>query len=388
MLEADTPVFGPEPCTYYSFFLPSIANPYILFKGPKPGEGSAVKGHLDLRRGPMWVVAATLVALFCAAPGALRAADLPGVHADAGTRLLRAMVGVRARVPADARSATSLGQQREGSGVVIDEDGLVLTIGYLVLEADRTEVIASDGSVVSASVVGYDHESGFGLVRAEHPMAVEPVRFGKSSELVEGTLVLMVSAGEDPVTPGLVVARRPFAGGWEYLLEDAIFTSPPHARFGGAALISADGRLVGIGSLFVNTATEGARPAPGNMFVPIDAIKPILADMIEGGHRANRIKPWLGVFTDEAMGRVFIRSVSPGGPAESAGLRAGDIIMGVGGKKVSDMVEFLRKVWTSGEPGVSVPLDVLHLDAKEMTIERHDVPSMSRYEWLDLRRGL
>ena len=347
-----------------------------------------MKHSFGVRRGPMWVVVCALAALFCAPPGIAHAADAPGAQADVGTQLVQAMVGVRARVPADARTATSLGLQREGNGVVIDEDGLVLTIGYLILEADRAELIASDGSVVPASVVGYDHESGFGLVRAERPLAVEPIRFGKSSELVEGTLVLMVSAGEHPVTPGHVVARKPFAGGWEYLLEDAIFTSPPHARFGGAALISADGRLVGIGSLFVNTASEGARAVPGNMFVPIDAIKPILADMIERGHRASRIKPWLGVFTDEAMGRVFVRRVSPGGPAESAGLRAGDIIMGVGGKKVSDMVEFLRKVWTLGEPGVSVPLDVLHLDSKEMTIERLDVPSMSRYEWLNLRRGL
>ena len=342
----------------------------------------------DVRWGRTWVVVCALVALLFVPPGTSRAADAPGARADVGAQLLQAMVGVRARVPADARSATSLGRQREGNGVVIDQDGLVLTIGYLILEADRTELIASDGSVVSASVVGYDHESGFGLVRAERPLAVEPVRFGKSSELVEGTLVLMVSAGQDPVTPGRVVARKPFAGGWEYLLENAIFTSPPHAHFGGAALISADGRLVGIGSLFVNTANEDARPVPGNMFVPIDAIKPILADMIERGHRASRIKPWLGVFTDEAMGRVFVRRVSPGGPAESAGLRAGDIIMGVGGKKVSDMVGFLRKVWTSGEPGVSVPLDVLHLDSKEMKIERHDVPSISRYEWLELRHGL
>ena len=140
----------------------------------------------------MWVVVCALAALFCALPGIPHAADAPGAQADVGTQLVQAMVGVRARVSADARTATSLGLQREGNGVVIDEDGLVLTIGYLILEADRAELIASDGSVVPASVVGYDHESGFGLVRAERPLAVEPILFGKSSELVEGTLVLMV----------------------------------------------------------------------------------------------------------------------------------------------------------------------------------------------------
>ena len=302
--------------------------------------------------------------------------------------ILGAMVMVRSEVPADARTAGSLGTQRVGSGVVIDGQGLVLTIGYLILEAERTEVIIASGDAVAATVVGYDHATGFGLVRAVRPLAIKPMRMGNSSDLAAGDPVVAVSIGPRPATPGVVVARRPYAGYWEYLLEDAILTTPPHPQFGGAALVSADGRLLGIGSLFINVAEEGQEPLPGNMFVPIDRLKPILADLIEYGRSAQPPHPWLGVSAAEAGGRVMVRRVTPGGPAEKAGLKAGDVIVGVGGKRVDSLADFLRKVWGRGGPGTAIPLDVLHLDTGDLTIERYDVPSISRYDWLKLKRDL
>ena len=299
-----------------------------------------------------------------------------------------AMVWVHAEIPADARTAASLGTERFGNGVVIDSEGLVLTIGYLILEAVRAEVAVPGGEIVPARVVGYDHETGFGLLRAARPLGLEPLRLGDSSTLKAGTPVLILSVGGRPVTPGFVFARRAFAGYWEYLLEDAILTAPPHPQFGGAALIGARGHLLGIGSLRINVAAKGAPPQPGNMFVPIDRLKPILEDLIENGRPSTPRRPWLGVITNESAGRVFITRITPGGPAEGAGLKAGDIIVGVAGRRVADMADFLRKVWARGAPGEVIPIDVLHPESGDMAIERYQVHSIDRYDWLKLDRGL
>ena len=300
--------------------------------------------------------------------------------------VLRAVVGVRAEIRADARTLGALGSERQGSGVVIDSSGLVLTIGYLILEAANVVVVDADGETVRAEVLAYDNETGFGLLRAARPLGVKPLALGDSSALAEGTPVLAVSsAGPRPVTPARVVSRRAFTGYWEYLLEEAIFTAPPNPFFGGAALIGADGRLLGIGSLLVGDAAPGPRPAPGNMFVPIDDLKPILADLLAQGRAAGPPQPWLGVYTGEAAGRVFITRLAADGPGEKAGLRTGDVIIGVAGSRVRDMADFLRKVWSQGDAGVRVPLDILHLDSAGMAIERIDVQSADRYDWLRLK---
>ena len=348
-----------------------------------------VPGHRTRKLRP-WAAAAavlTLLALILPlAPGLAAAQEKR--HKVELADILGAMVMVRSEVAADARMAASLGTRRAGNGVVIDSDGLVLTIGYLILEAERTELIVAGGDAVEATFVGYDHETGFGLVRAARPLAAKPMRMGDSSDLTAGNPVVAVSIGPRPVTPGIVVARRPYAGYWEYLLEDAILTSPPHAQFGGAALVGVDGRLLGIGSLYINVAEEGQEPIPGNMFVPIDRLKPILADLIEHGRSGRPQRPWLGVITAEAGGRVLVRRVTPGGPAEKAGLKAGDVIVDVGGKRVSGLADFLRKVWGHGGPGAAIPLDVLHLDTGDLAIERYDVPSISRYDWVKPKRDL
>jgi S1-C subfamily serine protease len=340
----------------------------------------------SFRPGAAAAVLAFLALILPLAPGQAAAQEEP--HQIELAEILGAMVMVRSEVAADARTAASLGTRRAGNGVVIDAEGLVLTIGYLVLEAERIELILHGGEAVEATFVGYDHQTGFGLVRAVRPLAAKPMRMGDSSELTSGKPVVAVSIGPRPFTPGIVIARRPYAGYWEYLLEDAILTAPPHAQFGGAALVGLDGRLVGIGSLYINVAEEGQEPIPGNMFVPIDRLKPILADLIEYGRSGQPQHPWLGVSTAETGGRVLVRRVSPGGPAEKAGLKAGDIIVGVGGRRVGGLADFLRKVWGHGGPGATIPLDVLHLGTGDLTIERYDVPSISRDDWLKPKRDL
>jgi serine protease DegQ len=328
--------------------------------------------------------------------GSLFTAMVPPAEAKSETvlttedvrEIFRAVVTVETEVPTDARTAASLGRQREGSGVVIDGNGLVLTIGYLILEASSVSVRGPEGQLYPASIVAYDHETGFGLIRTLVPIDVKPVKIGSSNDLMTGDVVLALGhTGPRPITPQKVVDRRPFAGYWEYLLENAIFTSPPHPGYGGAPLIGIDGELIGIGSLFVGDAMQGDAPVPGNMFVPIDLLKPILAGLLTDGRRTEPAKPWLGLYTNETAGRVFVARVVEGGPAESAGIKAGDIIMGVNGKSVRGMVDFFRKVHSLGDAGSNIPVDVLSSATSDMAIGQIVVKSKDRHDWLKLRGG-
>ena len=304
---------------------------------------------------------------------------LPAAPAEAQPNPLDAIVGVQATIPADARTARILGTEREGSGVVIDEAGLILTIGYLIMESSETAIELPGGGKIPAEVVAYDYDSGFGLLRPLSPIDVVPIRFGDSAALAERSQVLVASSGAS-ATPAYVVSRRDFAGYWEYLLPDAIFTAPPHAGFGGAALIGADGRLLGIGSLIVGDAAEIDRPIPGNMFVPIDALKPILKDLIAHGRAATPPRPWLGLYTEEVRGRLFVNRVAPDGPAAAAGLAINDVIVAVEGTAVRSQADFYRKIWALGESGVAVPLTVM----TEEGLTEITVTSGDRYDYLKL----
>jgi len=288
---------------------------------------------------------------------------------------------VTAEVPPDARTARSLGPERAGSGVVIDSSGLIVTIGYVILEAMHIQVTGASGNAVRADFVGYDHPTGFGLIRAKKSLGANTIELGSARNLEPGEQLLIASRGTSgEAAQGVyVVSRREFAGGWEYLLDNAIFTSPPHPEFGGAALVDSAGRLVGIGSLQVLNAVPD-RQVPGNMFVPIDLLKPILADLILKGRSTANARPWLGARTEGVAGRVFVSRVSKGGPAARAGVEPGDLIVGVDGKPVHGLAEFYRTVWALGAPGVIVPLNVL----KGVKVEEVRVISGDRYDYLQL----
>ena len=321
--------------------------------------------------------AAALLAVWLLGPG--------GGVAEAGPReVVEAVVGVRAEVPAEARTADTLGRERSGSGVVIDGSGLVLTIGYLVLEAAAVDVYDAKGKRVPAEVVGYDHETGFGLVRAAEPLGVPPAPLGRSAEVRVGDPLLVLSrAGRLDGRETRLVDRREFAGYWEYLLPDALFTSPQHDAFNGAALIDKEGRLVGIGSLGVPDAAGSGVASRGNMFVPVDALGPILADLIASGRRDGAGRPWLGLTTLEHAGRLVVTGVADGSPAAVAGVQPGDALVGVGGQPVGALAEFYRRVWGMGDAGVKVPLKVVR---GPRTLDL-DVASIDRLRWLRLRQS-
>lgn len=302
--------------------------------------------------------------------------------AGAQSNPLQSVVHVRASVPPDTRTARTLGTNRLGSGVVIDGDGLVLTIGYAILEASEAQIVTSDGRTVPADVVGYDHNTGFGLLRAAVDLGVEPIELGSSAGLNPDDPVLVVSNRDGALAPqGVRVADiRPFAGYWEYLLDEAIFTTPPHPFFGGAALIGPGGRLLGIGSLQVRDASGAGLGRPGNMFIPIDALKPILGDLIASGRGSGPPRPWLGVYLRELRGRLVVTRVVPDGPAADAGINRGDLVLGVAGEPVDRLADFYRRVWDQGDAGVDVPLAILRRGQLGETV----VHSGDRYEWLQL----
>jgi serine protease Do len=281
------------------------------------------------------------------------------------------VVKITVKAVPDARSARSLGPQREGTGVVIDSSGLVLTIGYLVTEADTVELATANGQKFPANVVGYDNVTGFGLVKSLKPLPIKPVDFGESSVSNLRDLVLIV--GFDGVAPAYIVSKRPFVGYWEYLLDEAIYTAPVTVNWQGAALLSKEGKLLGIGSLAVGDAV-GRGGVPGNMFVPIDTLKPVLGDFIANGKATTKPRPWLGITSQEVQGKVIVTRVTADGPAADAGLQAGDIIVGLGGQSLSGQADFYQRLWKSGDAGVEVTLDVL----KGSKVEAVKVKSIDR----------
>ena len=295
--------------------------------------------------------------------------------------ILSAVVAVEARIPEDARTVASLGDERIGTGIVIDGAGLVVTIGYLVLEAADVRIRTGGGQRVSADVLAYDHETGFGLLRAQAPLdRVVPMALGDSDALVEGTPAVIASfGGPNSLQPVMTVSRREFAGYWEYLLDDAIFTSPPYRFFGGAALMSTDGRLVGVGSLIVPDAVREASPSPGNMFVPIARLKAVLGDLIASGRSAIPARPWLGIYAvEDEAGAVVVRGLADDGPAQAAGIEPGDVIFSAGDAEVQGLADFYRKLWNGRGPDDEVTLIV------ERGGEPRDVAVRTgdRYRWL------
>jgi len=323
---------------------------------------------------PCVMLAAAVVALVSASTAAAQSARVE--------ELVSAVVRINTHINPEGRTIQGLGREREGSGIVIDSDGLVLTIGYLMVEAYAAEIVDNNGHTVPADVVGYDHESGFGLLRAIEPLKLKPMALGKSAEIKEGDPVLIASFGGAAMVAGAyVVAKREFAGSWEYMLEDALFTAPPHPAWSGAALINREGKLVGVGSLIVGDAVGGSDKAPGNMFVPIDRLTPILGDLISAGRKAGPGRPWLGLNTDELRGRLLVSRVTPDGPAQKAGIKRGDVIVGVNGEQPKNLADFYRKVWAQGSAGASIALDVL----QDSQVRRLDVKSINRLDHLKLK---
>lgn len=278
-------------------------------------------------------------------------------------RAAAAVVGVQVQAVGHASSAETLGKLRIGSGVVIGVDGLVLTIGYLILEADQVDLQLDTARRVPARVVAYDQATGFGLLQPLAPLRLSPAPLGDASKLSVDEPVMIVSGGtptgQGELSIARLVSRRAFSGYWEYHIDSALFTSPPRTDHSGAALFNANGELLGIGSLIVADAAGADAPRrPGNMFVPVDLLKPILKEMRESGSTALSHRPWLGVNCVEQDGQVRVVKVNRGSPAEAAGLQPGDLILRIDGVAVGGLERFYKTLWRGNTPEREVTLDV------------------------------
>jgi S1-C subfamily serine protease len=271
-------------------------------------------------------------------------------------RALDSVVQLRAEIPEDAFTASILGTERGGNGVVIGDNGLVLTIGYLITEASVIWLTTNKGTVAGGTVIAYDQVTGFGLVQAFGNLGVKPIERGSASSIRVGeNVVLAGHGGRAHALKATVFAKREFAGYWEYVLDEALFTAPAHPQWGGSALIGADGKLAALGSLLVQEKID-AGTIQGNMLVPIDLLEPILDDMVKTGRVSHPPRPWLGMYTTEAGERLVIAGLAPGGPAERAGAKVGDAVLEVAGARPKSLADLWRRIWASGPVGTAVPL--------------------------------
>jgi S1-C subfamily serine protease len=280
-------------------------------------------------------------------------------------RALSSVVGIKAIVPSDAFTAETLGTERKGNGVLIREDGLVLTIGYLVTEAETVWISLGGGRAVSGHVLGYDQETGFGLVQALGRLDLPALPIGSAKAVEIGERVVVGGAGgRQRSVAARVIAKQEFSGYWEYVLDEAIFTAPSHPYWGGTALIGPDGDLLGIGSLQIQQVAAGPSASPkgqsddANMIVPIDLLKPILNDLLTIGRPNKPPRPWLGLYATEIGNTVAVLGVASRGPAANADVKPGDVILRVAGTPVSTLANLFRRVWSLGQAGVTVPLQV------------------------------
>jgi S1-C subfamily serine protease len=294
-------------------------------------------------------------------------------------RVFGALVSIRTKVPSDAYTAEVLGTERSGNGVMIRPDGLILTIGYLALEANEVWLTLGDGRTVAGDVLAYDQDSGFGLIQALERLNLPALEVGSAENAQPGNTVLAAGfGGTEHSVAAHVIARQEFAGYWEYLIDDAIFTAPAHPFWGGTGLVGPDGRLIGIGSLQLEQAGSDGGTIPINMYVPTDLLKPELDAMLSRGRPSRPPRPWLGLYAVENDDNVVIAGIASHGPASKADLRRGDVVLSVGGTRVKGLAGLFRGIWSRGAAGVKIPMTVLR-DGRAMDIT---VPSGDRHSYL------
>lgn len=293
--------------------------------------------------------------------------------------VLSSVVSLRANIPDDAFTAPILGTEREGQGVVIDNSGTVLTIGYLVTEAEEIWLIGNNNMALPAHVLAYDQETGLGLVQALGTLGLPAAEIGESFPVAVGEPVIVAGqGGAEEAVNAQVVSVREFAGSWEYLLEDAIFTIPAHSKWSGAGVFNRLGQLIGIGSLYIQQAIPGEEQIDGNMIVPIDILKPVFDDLVTLGRPSTPPRPWLGMTTAESDDRLVVAGLAKRGPAMRAGIDLGDMVVGVAGEPVTGLSTMFRKIWALGSAGVAVPL-TLERDGRTLSIT---VDSGARSDYL------
>ncbi|MDH5579423.1 MAG: S1C family serine protease [Betaproteobacteria bacterium] len=292
-------------------------------------------------------------------------------------RALGALVQLRAEVPEDAFTAQILGTERLGNGIVIGDDGLILTIGYLITEATAVWITSAGGAVLAGHPLAYDQATGFGLVMPLGRLGLPSLARGSAAlARVDDDVLVAGHGGRAHALKGRIFDKREFAGYWEYVLDEALFATPAHPQWGGSALIGADGKLLGVGSLLVEEK-QGEKSIQGNMFVPIDLLEPILEDLVKRGRTRRAARPWLGMYTTEMGAKLVVAGLASGGPADRAGVKLGDVVVAVAGERPQGLADLFRRVWTLGPAGAEVPLTVARAgkrtELRLASIDRQDI---------------
>ncbi len=297
---------------------------------------------------------------------------------------LASVVKITSNVPQDAFSAKTLGTSREGSAISINDSGILLTIGYLVVDSDSIFLHLRNGHTIEATLIAYHHESGLALIQALSKIDIPFIPQGNKDNLKKGDpVIIAASGGIDKSISGAVVDRRQFAGSWEYMIDNAIFTKPFHPEWSGAALINEGGYLSGVGSLWVNDAEKGDDDSPGNMFVPIDLLTPIYEDLLAHGQAKKPHRPWLGIYVAENMKNLFVSGVTLKGPASIAGINPGDIVTAVNGQQIDSLPRLYKVLWSQGNAGIKLILTIIR-EGTELDI---NVKSDSRYNFISKRHN-
>ena len=297
---------------------------------------------------------------------------------------LASVVKITSNVPEDAFSAKTLGTSREGSAISINDSGILLTIGYLVVDSDSIFLHLKNGHTIESTLIAYHHESGLALIQALSKIDMPFITQGNKDNLKKGdSVIIAASGGIDKSISGTVVDRRQFAGSWEYMIDNAIFTKPFHPEWSGAALINEDGHLSGVGSLWLNDAEKVDDDSPGNMFVPIDLLTPIYEDLLAHGQAKEPHRPWLGIYVAENMENLFVSGVTLKGPASSAGINPGDILTAVNGQQIDSLQRLYKVLWSQGNAGVELILTIIR-ESTELDIS---VKSDSRYNFISKRHN-
>ena len=303
--------------------------------------------------------------------------------ADQLQKIFNSVVQVESFIPPEARTAEALGTQRKGSGVIID-DNHILTIGYIVVEAENINITLSDGKKIPGELAGYDSTTGFGILKTAIPLKLDALEFGDSDKLTkEEMLFIIPHLNEGKPSAANMVSRRPFVGWWEYFLDKPIYTFPMNYSWAGAPLINQYGKILGIGSLYVTEAYVEGMLSPGNLFIPINDLKPIFDDLIQNGRRTKDIKPYMGLSSQINSGKISVTRVNENGPAAKAGIMEKDIILSINNKKIKDMEDFYKTVWSSGGPGSKLNFEIERsqkkINLEIITMDRNDFYLKPKY---------